>query len=199
VRTDLDTLKALLLDAVFVATAVVLATVIHSVGGKVAGTMWVPMWWGAFVAGMLIGPIHGLVVGLLTPLVSFIVRGIPPYPFWLIFAIEIGIYGFMWGASSAIVRKITKNRYVDLYSSSVLGLLMGKIAAALVLMFVIPSLAPKVASNFFVAFMSVLVYWTLKSLPGIILLLAVGPIVVLQLSAIVDMAGNNLKSRLESD
>ncbi|NOZ92684.1 ECF transporter S component [bacterium 3DAC] len=198
-KRELGSLKSLLLDAVFVATAVVLATVLHAIGGRVAGTMWVPMWWGAFVAGMLLGPIHGFVVGFLTPLVSFIVRGMPPYPFWLIFAIEIGIYGFMWGASSAIIGKINRDSYVSLYISSVIGFIMGKLAAALVLMFVIPPLAPKMASNFFVAFMSVLVYWTLKSLPGIILILAIGPIVVKQLSAIVNVDSNKFENRLESE
>ncbi len=170
-------IRKLVLDAVFIAAAVVLATILHSIGGKAAGSMWVPMWWGAFLAGIILGPIDGLIVGFLTPFISFITRGMPPYPFWLIFAIEIGVYGFMWGVIYALFEKVVKNKMLITYVSAVLGLILGKLAAALLLMFVIPSLAPKMAETAGKVFGMVFFYWTLKSLPGIMLLLVVGPIV----------------------
>jgi len=174
-----ETIRKLVLDAALIATSVVLATAVHSVGGKVAGSMWVPMWWGAFVGGMLLGPIHGFIIGILTPFVSFIVRGLPPYPFWFVFSIEIGIYGFMWGVSEALIGRFSKEKkYILLFFETIMGIVMGKLAAALILMFIIPQLVPFVASNFFAAFMTVLVYWTLKSLPGILLILIVGPVLV---------------------
>ena len=174
-----ETIRDLVLDAALIATSVVLATVVHSVGGKVAGSMWVPMWWGAFIGGMLLGPIHGFVIGILTPFVSFIVRGLPTYPFWVVFSIEIGIYGFMWGASASLIGRFSKEgQYILLFFETILGIVMGKLAAALILMFIIPQIVPFVASNFFAAFMTVLFYWTLKSLPGILLILVIGPAVV---------------------
>ena len=172
-------IRRLLLDAVLIALAVSLATVLHTIGGKVAGSMWVPMWWGPFLAGLLLGPIHGLVVGFLTPFVSFLIRGLPPFPFWLIFSIEIGIYGFMWGALSLLLSKFMKLGYIRCLLSSLIGIVVGKLSAALVLMLIIPSLVPKMAPTFLDAFMIVLVKWTLTSLPGIILIVVGGPFVVL--------------------
>jgi len=172
-------IRRLLLDAAIIALAISLATVLHSIGGRVAGSMWVPMWWGPFLAGLLLGPVDGLVVGFLTPLTSFIIRGLPPFPFWLIFSIEIGIYGFMWGIVSVLLAKFMKVGYLRCFLSSLIGIIVGKLSAALVLMLIIPNMAPKMASTFLDAFMIVLVKWTLTSLPGIILIVVGGPLVVL--------------------
>ncbi len=172
-------IRRLLFDAVLIAIAVSLAAILHSVGGRAAGSLWVPMWWGPFLAGLLLGPIHGLIVGFLTPFTSFIIRGLPPFPFWLVFSIEISIYGFMWGIVSVLFSKFMKVSYVRCFLSSLIGIIVGKLSAALVLMLIIPSLVPKMASTFLDAFMIVLVKWTLTSLPGIILIVVGGPFVVL--------------------
>lgn len=163
-------LRVLVWDAALIALSVVLATVFHSVLPALAKTL-VPAWYGAAIAAAILGPIHGMLVGFLSFFFSFLVRGMPPYPFWLIFAIELAIYGFFWGLAWITVSKMPVFGDVVAYLS---GLFAGKIVAG----FVLWGVAAAFGLGGKITFWTVLVSWTLSTLPGIALMAVVLPFIL---------------------
>ena len=163
-------LRVLIWDAALVALAVVLATIFHSVAPVLAKSL-VPAWYGAAVASAVLGPVHGMLVGFLTFLFSFLIRGMPPYPFWLIFAVELAIYGFFWGWAWLTVGRMPLFGDIVAYLS---GLFAGKVVAGFVLWGVAAALGLGGKVTFWTVFGS----WTISTLPGIVLMAVLLPFIL---------------------
>lgn len=161
--------KNLVITAVFIALGVVLPLLFHSI--PKSGSILLPMHIPVLLCGLVCGWPYGLACGILTPLLSSQLTGMPPAEYLLPMLVELAIYGFIAGILLKLIR--TKNTFLDLYISLIGAMLCGRIAYgllnALILNFGKYSFAAWTASAF------------VTSLPGILIQLAIIPIIVFAL------------------
>jgi hypothetical protein len=160
---------SLILSGVFIALGLVLPMAFHMIGG--AGPIFLPMHIPVLIAGFFLSPMLALSVGVITPLLSGLLTGMPPiFPMMPIMMLELGIYGL---TISLIRSNVTKNPYIALLVSMILGRIAGGF-----MVFVL--------STFFAAKLpSALVFITTAvttGIPGIFIQLIIIPIVVIAIN-----------------
>lgn len=168
-----NTVRTLVLSALFLALGLVLPTAFHAIG---AGTVFLPMHIPVLLCGFVCGWQYGAAVGLLTPLISYVITGMPPlFPIGAAMMLELCAYGLLTGL---LFKKI--NVYFSLLAAMLGGRLVSGAANAVLL-----GMAGKpygisvfLTSSFVTA------------LPGIVLQLVLIPVLVvaLQRAGMIDKA-----------
>lgn len=161
--------KRLILAALCVALGVVLPLAFHTIAN--AGSIFLPMHIPVLLCGLICGWPYGLACGVLAPLLSSVFTGMPPMAYLPSMLCELAVYGFV---SGLLMRQIkTGKLLVDLYLSLVAAMLAGRLVFGLL------------NALIFRAGSYSLVIWTTASfitaLPGIVIQLAVIPVLVLAL------------------
>ncbi|MBQ2676145.1 MAG: ECF transporter S component [Clostridia bacterium] len=155
------------LGGLLLALGVLIPQVFH-VFGQQAGSMFLPMHLSVLIAGFFLGGTYGSVIGAVTPLLSFLFTGMPPAARLVFMMIELAVYG---GASGLFYKKLKLNIYISLILSQLCGrtaYYLSLITAAHLIGMNIPTWAAVVDA-------------TVTGLPGIVLQIAVVPIVVIAL------------------
>lgn len=162
----MSTVKKSIITAVCIALCVVLPQVFHAI--PEAGTIYCPMHIPVLLCGLITGWSYGLLCGLAGPLLSSLITGMPPVAMLPAMMIECAAYGALTGVMMQLVH--TKKIYADLYISLIAAMLGGRVVAGLAKAFIFSAgqytMAAWVAGSF------------VKSLPGIIVHLAVIPSIV---------------------
>lgn len=136
------------------------------------GSMLSPMHIPVLLCGFLCGAPYGLAVGAIAPLLRFALFGMPPlFPTGLAMTFELAAYGLC----SGLFYKLLPKRPAFLYADLMLSMLVGRIVWGMA-MFVISLISPvQFNMNIFIAGAFV------KAVPGIILHIALIPVIVLTL------------------
>ena len=160
----MSAVKKSIITAVCIALCVVLPQVFHAI--PEAGTIYwhIPV----LLCGLITGWPYGLLCGLAGPLLSSLITGMPPAAILPAMMVECAAYGVLTGVMMQLVH--TKKVYADLYISLIVAMLGGRVIAGLAKALIFSAgqytMAAWVAGCF------------VKSLPGIIVHLAVIPSVV---------------------
>ena len=162
----MSTVKKSIITAVCIALCVVLPQAFHAI--PEAGTIYCPMHIPVLLCGLITGWPYGLLCGLAGPLLSSLITGMPPAAILPAMMVECTAYGALTGLMMQLVH--TKKVYADLYISLVAAMLGGRIIAGLAKAFIFSAgqytMAAWVAGSF------------VKSLPGIVIHLALVPSIV---------------------
>lgn len=168
-RFKMSSTKRLILAALCVALGVVLPVVFHSIAN--AGSIFLPMHIPVLLCGLICGWPFGLACGIATPLLSSLITGMPPVAFLPSMLCELAVYGLV---SGLLMRWIKTRRLVlDLYLSLIGAMLAGRLAFGLLNALVFRAGAYSLPVWTAAAFVT--------ALPGIVIQLAVVPMLVLAL------------------
>lgn len=168
-RFSMTNTKRLILAGLCVALGIVLPVAFHSVAN--AGSVLLPMHIPVLLCGLLCGWPYGLACGVLTPLLSSLITGMPPMAMLPSMLCELAAYGL---ASGLLMRWVKTGKLLaDLYLSLVGAMLLGRLVFGLLNALLFR------AGQYSVALWTTSAFVT--ALPGIVLQLAVIPVLVLAL------------------
>lgn len=158
--------KKLIYAALCVALGVVLPIAFHSIPN--AGSIFLPMHIPVLLCGLICGWQLGLACGIMTPLLSSFITGMPPMAYVPSMLCELAVYGLMAGILIKIIR--TKKPIVNIYVSLIIAMIAGRLTYGVLNAVIFRagdySMSIWLASSF------------ITSLPGIIIQLALIPILV---------------------
>ena len=155
----------------YAALYLAIAMVLPFVTGQVPeiGSKLLPMHIPALLCGFMCGWKYGLVVGFIAPLLRSVTFGMPPMiPEAVAMAFELAVYGGM----SGWLRRVLPGRIGYIYAALLLSMIAGRIAWAIVRL----SLAGLAVSGF--SWKLFMTGGVTKAIPGIILQLAIIPVLV---------------------
>lgn len=162
-----NSLKNLILTALFIAVGIVLPMAFHLFGG--AGQVFLPMHIPVLLCGFVCGWKYGLICGIITPFLSSIMTGMPPlFPTGTAMIFELATYGLLCGL---LYKKLHLNVYVSLIVAMLGGRVISGIANAIFL---------GVAGKQY-GFAMFLTSAFVKSVPGIIIQLVFIPLIIIAL------------------
>jgi len=153
-------------SVIFVTLAVALPWLAHQF--NLAGPTFLPMHLFVLTAGLLFGWRAGLMVGLFTPLVSYLTSGMPLAPVLPQITLEVMAYGFFAG----LFREKLK---LNIYFSLLLALLAGR----LILLTTVWILGTSFLASLTALEKAITLGW-----PGILIQLALVPMLVIKLKKI---------------
>ena len=161
--------KKLVFTAVCAALCLVLPMAFHAIPN--AGQVMLPMHIPVLLCGLISGWPYGLVCGMLGPFLSSVITAMPPAAMLPSMMVECSVYGFASGLLMKYIR--TGKPGADLYISLICAMILGRIVAGFAKAWIFtPGVSPFA--------------WVTTSLvtgiPGIVLQLAVLPLVVAALS-----------------
>ena len=168
-RFSMTNTKRLILAGLCVALGIVLPVAFHSVAN--AGSIFLPMHIPVLLCGLICGWPYGLACGVLTPLLSSLITGMPPMAFLPSMLCELAVYGFVSGLLMRYVK--TGKLLADLYISLVGAMLLGRLVLGLLNAVLFR------AGEYSVALWTTSAFVT--ALPGIVIQLAVIPVLVFAL------------------
>lgn len=165
----LTSVKKLVYTALCAALCVVLPMAFHAVQN--AGQVFLPMHIPVLLCGLVCGWPFGLVCGLIGPLLSSLLTSMPPAAALPGMMVECAVYGCVTGAMMCLVK--TGKPLADLYISMLTAMVLGRVLAGLAKSLILsPGTAPFA--------------WVTTSLvagiPGIVIQLALIPLVVMALT-----------------
>ena len=156
------------LSSIFLAMAYVLPFLTGQV--PQIGSMLCPMHIPVILCGLICGWKYGLIVGIISPILRSLTLGMPPlFPTATAMAIELGVYGFVCGFIYQMLGKKTKNIYISLIISMIIGRLCWGIAMFSFLGFN--------TNNF--GFQAFWLGSVVNALPGIVIQIVLIPLVVI--------------------
>jgi len=168
----MSSIKKTVVTAMLIAAGIVLPVVFHMIPAGIAGRALLPMHIPVLLAGLIVGPGYGLAAGLITPLFSSMTTGMPPAGLTLYrMMIELSVYGLTAGLVMRFVR--TGRISLDLYIALICAMLVGRVVAGLVQMFVL-------FDGVYLISMWIASYFT-TSMPGIILQILIIPSIIIAL------------------
>ena len=161
--------KKLVFTAVCVALCLVLPMAFHAIPN--AGQVMLPMHIPVLLCGVICGWPFGMVCGLMGPFLSSVITAMPPAAMLPSMMVECAVYGLASGLLMKYIR--TGKPGADLYISLICAMVLGRIVAGFAKAWIFtPGVSPFA--------------WVTTSLvtgiPGIVLQLAVLPLVVAALS-----------------
>ena len=168
-RFSMTNTKRLILAGLCVALGIVLPVAFHSVAN--AGSIFLPMHIPVLLCGLICGWPYGLACGVLAPLLSSLITGMPPMAFLPSMLCELAVYGFVSGLLMRYVK--TGKLLADLYISLVGAMLLGRLVLGLLNAVLFR------AGEYSVALWTTSAFVT--ALPGIVIQLAVIPVLVFAL------------------
>ena len=166
---SMNPVKKLVFTAACAALCLVLPMVFHAIPN--AGQVILPMHIPVLLCGLICGWPYGGVCGIIGPLLSSVITGMPPAAMLPSMMVECAVYGFTSGLLMKYVR--TGKAVTDLYICLISAMAVGRIAAGFAKAWIFtPGVSPFA--------------WVTTSLvtgiPGIVLQLAVLPLVVAALT-----------------
>lgn len=161
--------KRLILASLCLALGVVLPIAFHSVAN--AGSIFLPMHIPVLLCGLICGWPYGLACGVLTPILSSLITGMPPMAYVPSMVCELAVYGLVSGLVFRYVR--TGKKIVDIYIALISAMLLGRITFG-----VLNALIFR-AGEYSLAVWATAAFVT--ALPGIIIQLAIIPVLVVAL------------------
>ena len=166
---QMNSVKKLVFTAVCVALCLVLPMAFHAIPN--AGQVMLPMHIPVLLCGLICGWPFGAVCGLIGPFLSSVITAMPPAAMLPSMMVECAVYGFASGLLMKYVR--TGKAVADLYISLIAAMVLGRVAAGFAKAWIFtPGVSPFA--------------WVTTSLvtgiPGIVLQLAVLPLVVAALT-----------------
>lgn len=165
----ISSVKKLVFTAVCAALCLVLPMAFHAIPN--AGQVMLPMHIPVLLCGLVCGWPYGALCGLAGPFLSSVITAMPPAAMLPSMLVECAVYGFVSGVLMKYVR--TGRSAADLYISLISAMAAGRIAAGFAKAWIFtPGISPFA--------------WVTTSLvtgiPGVVLQLAVLPLVVAALS-----------------
>ena len=162
-------LKRSAVTAISIALCIVLPLAFHMIpqGGKIFLPMHIPV----LLCGLICGAPYGFLCGLVGPVLSSILTGMPPAGMLPSMTIELACYGLVAGLMIRFIK--TDKRFLNLYSSLIIAMVLGRVVNGLVHAFI-----------FSVGEYSIKMWLTasfVTSLPGIVIQLAIIPAIVFAL------------------
>lgn len=162
--------KKLTLSALFLALGLVMPFLTMQI--PEVGSMLLPMHIPVLICGFVCGPSWGLIVGFLTPLLRSVTFGMPPMmPTAVCMAFELATYGLVAGLLYGKLKKNVVNTYVSLVGA----MLAGRVIWAVVALIVYAAMGSAFTFQMFLAGAF------LNAIPGIVLQIAVIPILIVAL------------------
>jgi thiamine transporter ThiT len=166
---SMNPVKKLVFTAACAALCLVLPMAFHAIPN--AGQVILPMHIPVLLCGLICGWPYGGVCGIIGPLLSSVITGMPPAAMLPSMMVECAVYGFTSGLLMKYVR--TGKAVTDLYICLISAMAVGRIAAGFAKAWIFtPGVSPFA--------------WVTTSLvtgiPGIVLQLAVLPLVVAALT-----------------
>ncbi len=168
-RFIMNKTKRLILAGLCIALGVVLPLAFHSIAN--AGSIFLPMHIPVLLCGLVCGWPYGLACGVLTPLLSSIFTGMPPMAYLPSMLCELAVYGLVSGLLMRYIR--TGKLILDLYISLIGAMLAGRLVFGLLNALIFRAGAYSFAIWTTAAFAT--------ALPGIIIQLAIIPVLILSL------------------
>ena len=168
-RFSMSSTKRMILAGLCIALGVVLPVAFHSVAN--AGSIFLPMHIPVLLCGLICGWPYGLACGVLAPLLSSLITGMPPMAYLPSMLCELAVYGFVSGLLMRYVK--TGKLLADLYVSLVGAMLLGRLVLGLFNAVIFR------AGEYSIAIWTTSAFVT--ALPGIIIQLAVIPVLVFAL------------------
>lgn len=164
---------------VCVALAIVLPMAFHMIPD--AGKVFLPMHIPVLLCGLLCGPVYGLGCGILAPLLSHLFTGMPPTAMLLSMLCELAAYGMLSGILIRVIR--TKWNLLNLYTALIGAMICGRIINGVLNALIFN--AGKYSMEMW------LTASFLQAIPGIVIQLALIPLLVLALqkARLADRAG----------
>lgn len=120
-------INKILISSMCIAISIIFASIVHLIGGISLGAILSPMHIPVFIGGMILGWRYGLAIGIIVPILSSIVRGIPPLmPTAVGMSLELGAYGAVSGVFAEKIN-ISKHEILNLYLALIIGMLGGRL------------------------------------------------------------------------
>ena len=145
------------------------------------GKVFLPMHIPVLLCGLLCGPVYGLGCGILAPLLSHLFTGMPPTAMLLSMLCELAAYGMLSGILIRVIR--TKWNLLNLYTALIGAMICGRIINGVLNALIFN--AGKYSMEMW------LTASFLQAIPGIVIQLALIPLLVLALqkARLADRAG----------
>lgn len=171
--------KNLVTSGMCVALAIVLPMAFHMIPD--AGKVFLPMHIPVLLCGLLCGPVYGLGCGILVPLLSHLFTGMPPTAMLPSMLCELAAYGMLSGILIRVIR--TKWNLLNLYTALIGAMICGRIINGVLNALIFN--AGKYSMEMW------LTASFLQAIPGIVIQLALIPLLVLALqkARLADRAG----------
>ncbi len=163
------TLK-LVYSALYLALSIVLPTVI-SMGSQKLGQTLLPMHIPVMLCGFTCGAPYGMAIGFIAPLLKCILTGLPQMNTAIAMAFELAAYGLTCG----LLYKIFPKKMSYIYPTLIISMILGRVLNA-----IIHYLLSVSNDNEFIL-KSFITLTTINAVPGIIIQLAIIPLVILAL------------------
>jgi len=161
--------RQLIISGLLISVGILLPILFHSV--NLLGKIFLPMHIPVLIGGFFLSPLFAMIVGMVTPVISAVMTGMPVlFPMALIMFFELGTYGYV----IAYLRK----RGVSVIPSLLIGMVIGRIVAGLVVF---------VLSSFFGVKMNAFLFVKgaiLTGIPGIAVQLIIIPLIVASLQRV---------------
>lgn len=125
---EMSVVKQAVTTAVCIALCVVLPLAFHSI--PQAGMIYCPMHIPVLICGLVCNWQFGLFCGIVGPILSSVITGMPPAVNLPQMIIELAVYGVFCSICMKLIH--TKKLYIDLYSSLVIAMLVGRVVAGIV-------------------------------------------------------------------
>lgn len=168
-KTSNSVLK-LVMSALFLALSIILPTVI-SMGSQKLGQIFLPMHIPVMLCGIVCGTPYGIIIGLISPLLKSVITGLPVITSAVSMAFELATYGGMCG----MLYKVFPKKIGFIYPNLIISMIIGRIVNGS-----INYLIATASDNDFVL-KSFITLTTINAMPGIVIQLALIPLVILAL------------------
>lgn len=165
-----NTTLRLVFSALFLALSIILPTVI-SMGSQQLGQTLLPMHIPVMLAGFICGTPYGLAVGFIAPLLKSILTGLPVMSSAVSMAFELATYGALCG----FMYKLFPKKIGFIYPTLIISMILGRIVNGFISYLIATS-----AENEFIL-ESFITLTTVKALPGIIIQIAIIPLIIIAL------------------
>ncbi len=169
-KTAVNTTLRLVFSALFLALSIILPTVI-SMGSQRLGQILLPMHIPVMLCGFTCGTPYGLAIGFTSPLLKSILTGLPHMTSAVSMAFELATYGAVCG----ILYKAFPKKMVFVYPNLIISMVLGRIINGVINFLITTS-----SDNDFVL-ESFITLTTVNAIPGIVIQLAIIPLVILAL------------------
>ncbi len=168
--TAVNTTLRLVMSALFLSVSIVLPMVI-SMGNPQLGQTFLPMHLPIMLCGIVCGTPYGIVVGLIAPLLKSVITGLPVITSAISMAFELATYGGMCG----MLYKAFPKKIGYIYPNLLFSMIIGRIVNGAVQYLILTA-----SDNDFIL-KSFITLTTINALPGIVIQLALIPLIVLAL------------------
>ncbi len=167
---SVNTTLKLVFSALFLALSIILPTVI-SMGSPQLGQTFLPMHIPIMLCGIICGTPYGIVIGLISPLLKSVITGLPVITTAISMAFELATYGGMCG----MLYKAFPKKIGYIYPNLLISMIVGRIVNGAVQYLIMTA-----SDNDFLL-KSFITLTTINALPGIVIQLALIPLIVLAL------------------